>query len=175
MKFSTGQVVVHPHHGPATITAISTRVVRGTSEQYLMIEVHDSNLMVGVPLCAVDEIGLRPVLDSDAVAEMFDVLAAPSSAQDSTWSRRMKANAERLRTGDVRTVAGLIRDLTRRQTDKSLSLGEKDLLRDARRLAVSEMALALSMSQDEADIALDAAIRSGTQATRPDVAVAVAG
>lgn len=173
MQFSEGQVVVHPHHGPATVTAITSRVVRNEERRYLKLEVRGTDLVVGVPLASAAQSGVRSLLGADSLLEIFHVLTAPSGREEAAWSRRIKENVERLRTGDLPTIAGLVRDLTRRQEDKGLSLGERDLLRDARRPLVAEAALVLGTSEDEAADAVDAAVLHGTLPRLPELAAAV--
>src|SRR5690606_14948531 len=90
---------------------------------------------------------------------------APSSQEDAGWSRRIKANVERLRTGDVTTVAGLVRDLMRRQEDTGLSLGEKDLLRDAKAPLVTEVAVVLGVDEPAAEATIDVAVLDGVVPT----------
>ena len=58
------------------------------------------------------------------------------------WSRRFKANQERLASGDVNKVAEVVRDLWRRDQGKGLSAGEKRMLAKARQVLVGELALA---------------------------------
>ncbi len=161
MKFSEGQIVVHPHHGPATVTAILTRYIKEVPARYLQLEVHHTSLVVGVPLAKAEEIGVRALVDAARLAELFDTLCAPTRHEEQGWSRRFKDNHEKLRAGDLLTTAGVVRDLTRRLSAKGLSTGEKDLLKDAKRPVVAEVALALSVSDDEAEHLLAAAILDG--------------
>src|SRR5690554_1415673 len=79
LSFSTGQVVVHPHHGPATIKKIATRTLRQERKRYLKLEVHHTELSVAVPEDRAVEIGVRPVVDRAEVIELVDVLLGPSS------------------------------------------------------------------------------------------------
>lgn len=169
MVFTPGQLVVHPHHGPATITEITTRHIRGVPTRYLTLAVRNTNLTVGVPVAQADTVGLRPVCDAAALAELFDVLRAPSPKEVDGWSRRFKDNHEKLRLGDLHTSAGVVRDLLRRQETKGISLGEKDLLKDARRPLVTELALALEVSEEEAGHVLDAAVLADRAPALPPV------
>jgi len=172
MNFSEGQVVVHPHHGPATVTAITTRVIRGEQRQYVKLEVFQSNLVVGVPLAAAAELGVRPLLGSSGISDLFAVLSGPTGPVQSGWSRRIKEDVERLRTGNVATIAALVRDLTRRQHDKGLSLGEKNLLRDARGPLLAEVAIVLAVDEEEAAGLVDAAVLDAVSPRLPELATA---
>ena len=63
--------------------------------------------------------------------------------EPTNWSRRFKANQEKLASGDVMKVSEIVRDLWRRQQDRGLSAGEKRMLAKAMQILVSELALAL--------------------------------
>lgn len=162
MNYARGQILSHPHHGPATVTKVATRNIRNRRERYLILDVHHSDLSIAVPVERAEEIGVRPVLAVDALHGIFDILTGPTGEKDSVWSRRMKNNTERLRSGDIATIAGLIRDLTRWNTDRRLSFGEMTLLRDASQPFLAELALVLSMTEDDAAGMVDAAILEGT-------------
>src|SRR5699024_564636 len=82
VNFFKGQVVIHPHHGPATVNKISTRLMKENTTDYLKLEVHNPPLVVGVPVGRAEELGVRSTVDADDVREIFDVLVAPSDAAD---------------------------------------------------------------------------------------------
>ena len=46
--------------------------------------------------------------------QVFEVLRAPYTEEPTNWSRRYKANLEKLASGDVIKVAEVVRDLWRR-------------------------------------------------------------
>jgi CarD family transcriptional regulator len=171
MQFSEGQTVVYPVHGPATITSIFSRTVKGNEIEYLKLEVHDSKLEVSVPLASAEKVGIRAVLGPEEMKALFDVLRAPTIDEEDKWSRRMKDNQEKLKVGDIFTVAGVVRDLTRRNEFKGLSLAERDLLRHAQGPLVTEIALSLGIDNDEAEAALQNALNPQS----PEGGVAASG
>ncbi|MGH8882811.1 MAG: CarD family transcriptional regulator, partial [Stackebrandtia sp.] len=75
--------------------------------------------------------------------------------EPTNWSRRYKANLEKLASGDVNKVAEVVRDLWRREQDRGLSAGEKRMLAKARQILVGELALAEGTDDDKAGIMLD--------------------
>ena len=174
MNFYPGQVLVHPHHGPATVSKIVNRKLGKRSQRYLQLDVHGADLSLGVPLEQAEELGVRPLLDTDGLREVFDVLLAPSEEKESVWSRRVKKNADRLHTGDIGIIAGLVRDLTRWNREKRLSFGESKTLRDALGPFVAELALVLEVSENDAAAAVDAAVLEGTRPSTPQTALAAA-
>ncbi len=160
MQFSTGQIVVHPHHGPATVSAIITRTIKQAPVPYLQLKIHRSDLMVAVPVGKAEEIGLRNVYDPSELAELFAILHAPTEHEEQTWSRRFKNNREKLNVGDLHVTAAVVRDLTRRQQRKGLSAGEKGMLKTAHSSVLAELSLGMSLSDEQAEKLLESAILS---------------
>ena len=174
LNYFPGQVLVHAHHGPATVSEILNRKIGKGRKRYLKLDVHSTELSVGVPLEQAEELGVRPLLDADGLHEVFDLLLAPSGEKDGVWSRRVKKNADRLRSGDIRIIAGLIRDLTRWNQEKRLSYGETQTLRDALTPFVAELALVLDIGADEATAVVNAAVLEGTRPSLPQSDLAAA-
>ena len=155
MVFSVGETVVYPHHGAALIEAIETRVIKGEPKQYLVLRVAQGDLTVRVPAENAEIVGVREVVGEEGLGKVFDVLRAPHTEEPTNWSRRYKANLEKLASGDVNKVAEVVRDLWRREKDRGLSAGEKRMLAKARQILVSELALAEGTNEDKAELVLD--------------------
>ena len=92
-------------------------------------------------------VGVRDVIDKKGVKQVFDVLRAEFVEEPTNWSRRYKANLEKLASGDVVKVSEVVRDLWRRDQDRGLSAGEKRMLAKARQILISELALARKVTR----------------------------
>jgi CarD family transcriptional regulator len=160
MTFTVGDTVVYPHHGAATIEAIEKRVIKGVEKDYLVLRVAQGDLTVRVPSENVDLVGVRDVVNQEGLDRVFDVLRQPYTEEPTNWSRRYKANLEKLASGDVIKVAEVVRDLWRRERERGLSAGEKRMLAKARQILVSELALAENTNEDKAEAILDEVLAS---------------
>lgn len=160
MQFEVGETVVYPHHGAATITEVKQRTVRGEKKLYLKLSVKQGDLTIEVPAENIDLVGVRDVIDNDGVNRVFDVLRQPFTEEPTNWSRRYKANLEKLASGDVIKVSEVVRDLWRRDQDRGLSAGEKRMLAKARQILVSELALAKKTDEESASQVLDDVLAS---------------
>jgi CarD family transcriptional regulator len=165
MLFEVGETVVYPHHGAATITEVKTRVIKGVDKLYLTLRVQQGDLVIEVPAENVDLVGVRDVIGREGVDQVFDVLRASFTEEPTNWSRRYKANLEKLATGDVIKVAEVVRDLWRRDQDKGLSAGEKSMLAKARQILISELALAEKTDEQKASTMLDQVLASDAVAS----------
>ena len=160
MLFEVGETVVYPHHGAAKIIEIKTRVIRGEEKQYLKLSVTQGELTIEVPAENVDLVGVRDVIGKEGLDRVFEVLRTPFAEEPTNWSRRYKANLEKLASGDVIKVSEVVRDLWRRDRDKGLSAGEKRMLAKARAILIAELALAEQTAEDKAEIMLDEVLAS---------------
>ncbi|WP_309129535.1 CarD family transcriptional regulator [Microbacterium sp.] len=160
MLFEVGETVVYPHHGAATIIEVKERVIKGETKKYLKLNVTQGDLIIEVPAENVDLVGVRDVIGQEGLDHVFEVLRAPFTEEPTNWSRRYKANLEKLASGDVIKVSEVVRDLWRRDQDRGLSAGEKRMLAKARQILVSELALAEKIDEDKAGELLDEVLAS---------------
>lgn len=162
MTFEVGQTVVYPHHGAAVIEEIQDRKIKGETVTYLTLKVTNGDLTIQVPAANVDMVGVRDVVDDEGLAQVRAVLEAEYIEEPTNWSRRYKANVEKIATGDILKVSEVVRDLSHRGSERGLSAGEKRMLAKARQILISELALAKSETEEAASDRLDA-ILAGTQ------------
>jgi CarD family transcriptional regulator len=160
MLFQVGETVVYPHHGAATIIEVKNRTVRGEEKLYLKLNVTQGDLTIEVPADNVDLVGVRDVIGQEGLDRVFEVLRAPFTEEPTNWSRRYKANLEKLASGDVIKVSEVVRDLWRRDQDRGLSAGEKRMLAKARQILISELALAEKTDEEKASTVLDEVLAS---------------
>ncbi len=161
MTFSVGETVVYPNHGAALIEDIETRQIKGEDRLYLVLRILGQNdLVVRVPSDNLDLVGVRDVVDAEGLERVFSVLRAEHTEEPTNWSRRYKANLEKLHSGNVIKVSEVVRDLWRRDRDKGLSAGEKRMLAKARSILVAELALAEDVEQERAEVLLEEVLAS---------------
>jgi CarD family transcriptional regulator len=128
----------------------------------MTLRVHSSDLIIQAAIDKAADLGVRDVIDQAGVEEVHALLQAGEVEEASNWSRRFKDNQSKMISGDVYKVAEVVRDVWRREQDKSISAGDKSMLSRARQILVSELALAQNTTTDEADTRLLEALRTST-------------
>jgi CarD family transcriptional regulator len=151
MAYNVGDTVIYPHHGAAVIEKVETRVIKGEERDYFVLKLTYGDLTVMVPSDAIEECGVRNVVSKKEVEKVLDILRQPEGKQAGNWSRRFKANYEKLRSGDIYLVAEVVRNLCSRDGDKGLSAGEKRMLTKAKQILLSELAVAIKKDEQKAE------------------------
>ncbi len=149
MEFQVGDMAVYQGQGIGQITDIGDMSVAGMSLEVYTLRMHDGTI-VRVPTAKATSVGLRNVIDVAEVPEVYHILRQEADGpKDKTWNRRYRAYSEKLRTGSVREIAEVLRDLYRLKGDKELSYGERQMLDQARTLLVQELSLATKRDEVE--------------------------
>lgn len=129
--------------------------MQGQERDYLVLRLTYGDLTLMVPADATDEVGLREVCSGSQIDEVWDVLRNREFSMPTNWSRRFKANYEKLKSGDIFQVAEVVRNLAIRERDKGLSAGEKRMLTKSRQILVSELSAAVAKTEDETEAMIE--------------------
>ena len=148
--YSAGDKVLYPMHGAGVIRQIERCEILGEVKDYYLLHVPCGDMEVMIPVEACDDIGVRPVVTQKEVEQAISVLRADSTEAGGNWSKRYRANMEKLKTGDILLVAEVVRNLTRHDRVSGLSAGEKKMLSNARKILQSEIMLAIDVDEDRA-------------------------
>lgn len=156
MGFRVGDKVVYPHHGAAVIEKRQKREMNGEERDYFILKLAYGELTLMVPTDATEDVGLREVTPKKELPKVMKVLKKNEPTTNTTnWSRRFKANVEKLKSGDIYQVAEVVRSLHQRDKEKGLAAGEKRMLTKARQILVSELTFAQNCKEEEAEEMLD--------------------
>jgi len=140
--FHIGDKVVYPNHGVGVIEQISSRTIGASVEKFYLLKIKASSLKVMVPFHNVNSVGLRRVVRNGEIQKIIDFLTDGECLNNADWKYRFKENSERMRTGSLLEVAGVLKGLLMLNQSKPLSFREKKMLERARYLLVSELAMA---------------------------------
>ena len=153
--FSIGQKVVYPGHGVAEISRVVSRVLGGTTTDFFELKFLSKDMTILVPLRNALSVGVRPLSSINGIEDILSMLqtADESAYSDATiinWNKRNKEYQGKIRTGDLREICEIYRDLKYIENFKELSFGEKNLLNQAEALLVEEIALVNNIQEENA-------------------------
>ena len=76
------------------------------------------------------------------------------------WNHRYRENMERIKSGDLLEVAGVIKALMHRDSERGLSNGERKMLHSAKQILVSEVCLSECVAYPDAEARINAVMLS---------------
>ena len=148
--FQIGQLAVYPAHGVGRIESVQEREVSGGPAQFYIMRLLDTDMIIMIPTNNARNIGLREVIDHQAVAKVYDILRArPTRLNNQTWNRRYRDYMDKIKTGSPFRVAEVLRDLTHLKSEKDLSFGERKMLDTAKNLLIKELSLVNKKEETE--------------------------
>lgn len=145
--FSVYDKVVYPGHGVAQIQRIVEKNVSGVMIAFYELTFLHKDVTVLVPTNNAVMVGIRPLSSQESIKDIFLILSGPSQRMaqyeftTSNWNKRNKEYQLKLRTGSLKELSEIYRDLRFIETQKELSFGEKNLLHQTEHLLVEEISL----------------------------------
>jgi len=157
--FIIGEKVVYPVHGAGIIEGIERQEVLGKYRSYYILRLYVGDMRVLVPVDGVERVGMRRVCTTAKLNEVRLILQGAASPWEDNWNRRYRLNMDKIKSGDICQLAEVVRNLMRRDLIKGLSTGEKKMLDNARKILMSEVALAAEEESEIIEAQLFAALR----------------
>ncbi len=153
--FTLNEKVVYPGHGVARVVRIIEKKVAGKSAEFFELKFINKDMTILVPVANALSVGIRPLSSSKHINDIFKILSEPvgpvcHEIAITNWNKRNKEYQGRLRTGDLREICAIYKDLKYIETQKELSFGEKNLLSQTETLLVEEISLVNNMETDKA-------------------------
>ena len=159
--FHIGDKVVYPMHGAGTIESIEEKEMFGDKSEYYIIKMPMNDMKLMVPTKTAANVGVREVSDGSIAEKVFKVLEKPKQAyvHENNWSKRYRANVDKIKSGDILELADVVRDLSHRHMERGLSTGEKKMLTSAKEILISERVLAQDLDHNLVDEEIEEKIK----------------
>ncbi len=149
--FRQGDKVVHPMHGAGVIEGVDSKIINGEKRDFYLMRIPIGAMKVMIPVEGTQEIGVRVILKEDEVLQIMKEFPELQVEITQNWNHRYRENMSRLKSGDLREVALVIKGLSIRDKGKGLSTSERKMLHAAKQVFLSEVMLVFSISYEEAE------------------------
>lgn len=150
-----GDIIVYPMHGAGVIENIEECEIMGEQKSYYVLKLPMGSLKVMIPVDNAENIGLREVIGKAELEEVVKILKAKPEKAVGSWNKRFQMNLDKMKTGDLKEVARVARNLIKQDKDKRISSGEKRLMDQAKQILISELVYATNKDIDETEKWLD--------------------
>jgi CarD family transcriptional regulator len=169
LEFKVGDKVVYPNHGVGVIEQVANRSIGDVESRFYCLRIISTDSTVMVPVDNTTAVGLRKVLSRRQMTQVMKVLKEQEVTTYDDWKGRFQANSEKMRSGDIRAVAEVLKSLTALNEVKPLSYRERRMLDRARFLLISELAEAAGKESEEMEAKIDIALSEFLKEVAPKV------
>jgi CarD family transcriptional regulator len=126
-EFKTNDHVVYPTHGVGRIMGIEEQEVAGLKLELFVITFEKEKMTLRVPTAKAKAVGMRKLSSPDVVNNALNTLKGRARIKRTMWSRRAQEYEAKINSGDLVSIAEVVRDLHRASGQPEQSYSERQL------------------------------------------------
>ena len=140
LEFCANEYVVYPAHGVGKIVSIEKQEIAGMELELFDISFEKDKITLRVPTAKATLIGMRSLSSPDLVLQALDTLKGRAKVKRAMWSRRAQEYEQKIHSGDLISIAEVVRDLYRGGDQPEQSYSERQLYEAALERLTREVA-----------------------------------
>jgi CarD family transcriptional regulator len=125
--FKIGEWIVYPAHGVGRIVTIEEQEIAGISLELFVITFEKDKMTLRVPTGKSQSVGMRKLADEATVKKAMETLKGRARVKRTMWSRRAQEYEAKINSGDLISIAEVVRDLYRSESQPEQSYSERQL------------------------------------------------
>lgn len=129
--FKINEFVVYPAHGVGKIIGIEEQEIAGMALELFVINFEKEKLTLRVPTGKLESVGMRKLAGDELVKKAMETLKGRARVKRTMWSRRAQEYIAKINSGDLISIAEVVRDLYRSEAQPEQSYSERQLYEDA--------------------------------------------
>ncbi len=153
--FNTEDYIVYPAHGVGQIVSIDKHEVAGMEIEMFVISFDKDKMTLRIPTEKAAAIGLRSVSSRDTVVKAMETLKGRPRVKRAMWSRRAQEYEQKINSGDLISIAEVVRDLHRNDEQREQSYSERQLYEAALERLTREVAVVDGVEENMAQVKVD--------------------
>ena len=143
LNFAVGDYVVYPKHGLGRVIELQESEIAGASLQLYVLRFEKEKMTVRVPVAKAEAVGMRKLSSSKTLEDAMLTLKGKPKIKRTMWSRRAQEYEAKINSGNLVSIAEVVRDLHRAEDQAEQSYSERQIYeaaisRLARELAAME-------------------------------------
>jgi CarD family transcriptional regulator len=159
--FKVNEFVVYPAHGVGQILAIEEQEIAGARLELFVINFIKDKMTLRVPTAKIVNVGMRKLSEPALVKRALDTLKGRARIKRTMWSRRAQEYEAKINSGDIVSIAEVVRDLYRSESQPEQSYSERQLYEAALDRLSREIAAVQNLTETEAVKEIEANLAKG--------------
>ncbi len=148
--FRTKEQIVYPAHGVGRIMSIEEDDVAGAKLELFVINFEKDKMTLRVPTAKAQQVGMRKLSSDRVVKKALNTLKGRARVKRTMWSRRAQEYDAKINSGSLVTIAEVVRDLYRSETQPEQSYSERQLYEAALDRMAREVAAVHKLDEESA-------------------------
>jgi len=148
--FKVGDTVIYPSHGVGQITAEESQIVSGIEMLFYVISFVKDKMTLRVPKSRAKKTGLRHLTSSSDFEQAISVLKQKAKITKGMWSKRAHEYEQKINSGNIISIAEVLRDLHRNVGESERSYSERLIYEAALERLSNEYAASIGLEKDDA-------------------------
>ncbi len=150
LTFEVGQHIVYPAHGVGSIVGIEKQAVAGMELEVYVVSFDQDKMILRVPTNRAEASGMRALAGTKLVEDALKTLGGRARIKRTMWSRRAQEYEAKINSGDLISIAEVVRDLHRGDDQPEQSYSERQLYESALDRMARELAAVENIEKDVA-------------------------
>jgi CarD family transcriptional regulator len=165
---------VYPAHGVGRVTGIERQMVAGHKLEVFVISFEQDKMTLRVPTAKAKSCGMRALASSKQLEDALKTLTGRARIKRTMWSRRAQEYEAKINSGDLISIAEVVRDLHRASDQPEQSYSERQLYESALDRMARELAAVEKIDRDKAMERLSASLAAKRASAAAAAAAAAA-
>ncbi len=145
--FKINETIVYPAHGVGRIIGIEEQEIAGMPLELFVIQFEKDKMTLKVPTGKLETVGMRKLAEDGIVSKAMETLKGRARVKRTMWSRRAQEYEAKINSGDLISIAEVVRDLYRSESQPEQSYSERQLYEAALDRMVREIAAVARMDE----------------------------
>jgi CarD family transcriptional regulator len=158
LEFRANEYVVYPAHGVGKIVSIEKQEIAGMDLELFVISFEKDKMTLRVPTAKASSIGMRSLSSPDLIVQALNTLKGRAKVKRAMWSRRAQEYEQKIHSGDLISIAEVVRDLYRGGDQPEQSYSERQLYEAALERLTREVAAVERVDESNAAEKVDAVL-----------------
>jgi CarD family transcriptional regulator len=141
---------VYPAHGVGRIVSIEEQEIAGAKLELFVINFEKDKMTLRVPTSKLISVGMRKLSEDKVVKKALGTLKGKARIKRTMWSRRAQEYEAKINSGDLVSIAEVVRDLYRSEAQPEQSYSERQLYEAALDRLSREIAVVQHSTETEA-------------------------
>ena len=140
LNFQVGDNVVYPKHGVGRVMEIVSSEIAGTKLELYVLRFDKERMTLKVPTNKAESVGMRKLSSEATLKDALLTLKGKPKVKRIMWSRRAQEYEAKINSGDLVSIAEVVRDLHRAEDQPEQSYSERQLYEAALERLTRELA-----------------------------------